>query len=651
MLGMAMCGAFAMTVWQPTALQADVATKTGDKPKKDREDKKTKEKNSEYLPEARPAAVRFTMGQAVEVQLVAAVGSLRQMEFVIRQMTKNGTLSAIRPDPREGHKGLVTYTHHGGDAPLVDSFTYSCRLEGGSWSAPATVTLTGGKLEPKIEIVKLSQFNRVFLGGESSARVTVRNSGGADFHADLQWPEPFTGPPTLDVPRGGTAEFAVFARPIKTGDFRHELVLQPGVKDSSAIFYVVCVQALSVSPSRLVLVAEGNEGERSGVLSLANARAQPVRVVMKHPARLLAPEETEVAAESRSDLRITLPPGDVEAFTGEIVVVAGEDVQKVMVEAGAKPAILQVLVPASLKLDFGMVEQRTSPSREVVLSNGGGRPLIVEARTHPPYSLGDAPKSIRLEPRAQARLKIALLTDRVGLAPGELFLDSNASRLTVSLGADVREGRAVMETPATSEAMAHSAPPSTPAARSVAASSTGNPDGARASRTESLSLMAAVVASKGLPIPRSMINPYLPSISSIEFISAKSTELTIAWPKPSMMPSGWLIETASQVLEPNSGIFVKAWQRHRDWETVEVDGNRIAARMFNLAPAALYEVRVLAVDREGKVSEPLVTKLVQTNAPWRVPPWVWRTLIAVGLAALTGWLYRGRNGNWRLKSA
>jgi hypothetical protein len=118
-----------------------------------------------------------------------------------------------------------------------------------------------------------------------------------------------------------------------------------------------------------------------------------------------------------------------------------------------------------------------------------------------------------------------------------------------------------------------------------------------------------------------------------------------------MMPSGWLIETASQVLDPSSGIFVKIWQRHRDWETVEVDGDRIAARMFNLAPASLHEVRVLAVDREGKVSEPAVTKLVQTNPPWRVPPWMWRMLIAAGLAALGAWLYRGRNGNWRLKSA
>jgi hypothetical protein len=161
----------------------------------------------------------------------------------------------------------------------------------------------------------------------------------------------------------------------------------------------------------------------------------------------------------------------------------------------------------------------------------------------------------------------------------------------------------------------------------------------------------SVIASNGFPIPPSMINPYLPSISSIEFISATSTEITIAWPKPAMIPSGWVIETASQVLDPASGIFSKIWTRHREWETVEIDGDRIAVRLQNLMPGSLYEVRVMAVDREGKVSAPIVTKLVQTTLPWRLPPWAWRTLIAGMLGVVAGGLYRLRNGGWRTKSA
>jgi hypothetical protein len=107
-----------------------------------------------------------------------------------------------------------------------------------------------------------------------------------------------------------------------------------------------------------------------------------------------------------------------------------------------------------------------------------------------------------------------------------------------------------------------------------------------------------------------------------------------------------LIETASQVFDPGTGIFIKIWTRHRDWETVNIDGDRIAVRLQKLVPGSLYEVRVLAVDREGKVSEPAATKLVQTAPPWRVPPWVWRVLIATTLIGAATVLYRARNRGW-----
>jgi hypothetical protein len=91
--------------------------------------------------------------------------------------------------------------------------------------------------------------------------------------------------------------------------------------------------------------------------------------------------------------------------------------------------------------------------------------------------------------------------------------------------------------------------------------------------------------------------------------------------------------------------------RHRDWETLEVDGDRIAVRLRNLAPASMYEIRVLAVDRDGKVSEPTVTKLVQTLPSWRVSPWVWRLMIAAALAGCAIWLYRARIGRVSLAPA
>jgi hypothetical protein len=253
---------------------------------------------------------------------------------------------------------------------------------------------------------------------------------------------------------------------------------------------------------------------------------------------------------------------------------------------------------------------------------------------------------VRIEPHAQSRLKITLQTDRAGQAGGELSLESNSTHVTVKLAAEVHEAKAGATPALASQSPQTSKLSSPPVSASPAPAPDGGEDDTFSRRTPGLSVLMAVAASKGLPIPTSMINPYLPSIPSIEFVSATTTEVTIAWPKPSMIPPGWLIETASHVFDPGTGMFIKVWTRHRDWETVNVDGDRIAVRLQKLTPASLYEVRVLAVDREGKMSEPAATKLVQTAPPWRVPPWVWRALIAITLGAGAAGLYRARHGSW-----
>jgi hypothetical protein len=629
---------------QPAALLADVATKSGDK-KKDPDDKKARKDKFDYLPEARPVSVRFLDGQVLDVELVAAVGSLKPMEFIIRQAPKHGMLSAPRAHLRENHKGMVTYYHRAGDE-LTDSFTYSCRLDGGAWSAPATVTLTGQRMAPKIEVVSMPNFGRVFLGGETSSRVMLRNTGAADFRTEVKWPEPFTGPPVIEVARGGAVEFQIFAKPAKTGEFRYDLELQPGVREAHMVLFLSCIKALALSPSRLTLLHDPKSGERSGVLSLANARPQPVRVVMKHPTRLLGPEETELAANSRSDLRIALPVGDVESFAGEIVVIAGDDVQKVFVDARPKPAAVQVLVPASLSLDFGIVDQRVTSTREVVLTNAGGETLTVEARVQAPYTLGGSVRSLRLEPREQGRLKIALNAERLGATAGELELTSNTGRTLVNLAADVREGVSLPAPPTPPVVAVSSVPSPQPAGETSQPTGPAQPADFFANRTAVQSVLQAVLASAGVPKKRSEIDPYLPVIDNIQIVSTSRSDAVLSWPKPANIPPGWIVEVATRSLEPKSQIFYKVWVRHRDWETTEVDGDRIAVRVKNLQPASMYEMRVLAINREGKVSEPTGFVIVQTKLPWRVPPAVWTTLIALALGYVGYRLYKMRDASF-----
>jgi hypothetical protein len=53
-----------------------------------------------------------------------------------------------------------------------------------------------------------------------------------------------------------------------------------------------------------------------------------------------------------------------------------------------------------------------------------------------------------------------------------------------------------------------------------------------------------------------------------------------------------------------------------------------------LRPAAQYELRVLAVDEQGKVSPPSDIYLMTTLAPWKMPTWWWYAGVAVLLGVM-----------------
>ena len=645
----------------PRAAFADVATKGGERPKKDPEDKK-KDKRFDFLPEARPGTATFVAGTSVDIELAASVGSLRSVEFIIRQQPANGTLSAIRPHPRETNKAIVTYTHRGPDAPLADSFSYACRLDGAEWSASANIVLNGSRREPRIEVVNAPQFGRVFLGSQATARVFLRNTGEADFKSDLKWPEPFIGPSHLEVLRGSTAEFEVMARPTRTGEFRHDLVFQPGQLSARAIFYVECLKPFSVTPSQLSLQLEERTGERSAVLALANSRNTPVRVSIKHPDRLQAAEEVEVASGSRTDMRVALAAGDVDGFSGELIIMAGEDVETVPVEAKPKPPVLQILVPASLALDFGAVQQSAPASREVVLSNAGGESLILQASTRPPYKVDQLAGSLRIEPKAQARFKVILQTEQLGAVPGELDLNVGSFRAKIALSADVQQNAAMKEpanpgltgSPTGKGTLAGLSPEQASAAQAATAGSAAAtapdadmiPQNIFEGRSKQQAALLAYIAEKGLPMPKDKVNPFLERITSLDLVSKSRNDAVLAWPRPGVMPSGWVVEKAGQTLNPTTGLIIKTWSRYKQWEPTEVDGDRIGMRILGLEPSTVYEFRVMGVDREGKVAEPTVSMRVETDEPWRLSPWFWR-LLMLGLASAAGYyLYRLRRGDF-----
>ncbi|HSJ02049.1 MAG TPA: Ig-like domain-containing protein, partial [Verrucomicrobium sp.] len=248
-------------------LHADVKLKAGDGKRK---------KDDVVIPEARDVTAAFVAGQAVDIELSGAVGTLKQAEFVVRQLPEHGTLTNLRPHQRDSNKSIITYTHAGPEASLADRFTYSVRVDGGPFSAPATVYLRGQRMEPILSVLTIPSFGKVYLGGESSGTVAVRNLGRAPYVMNMVWGEGWSGPAKLEINPGETSEFRLTFRPTKPGEVRHEIELQPGVKTSKMTLFGEGIRALTVSPSYLTLDYNRSTGLRTGVLTLVNGRPEKV---------------------------------------------------------------------------------------------------------------------------------------------------------------------------------------------------------------------------------------------------------------------------------------------------------------------------------------------------------------------------------------
>ncbi len=609
-------------------------------------EEKKKSKETVSIPEVRDLSVRFVEGQSVDIELDAAVGSVKQPDFIIRQQPANGTLTNLRPHQKESNKAIITYTHKGVDIPLMDRFTYACRIDGGPMSAPAVVTLSGQRMAPKLNLLNTPNFSKIFVGGESSAKIILKNEGTAPYFMNIAWPDGWVGPASIDVPMGKTIDIQIIFRPKRVGEFRFEAELQKGVASSKLILFGDCLRPLTVSPSNITLTLDTKTGMRTGSFSLINGRPETVVVTLKMPARLSGIAEMEIPAQGKVDVAVSLGAQDVEIYAGEIGVVTGTTEEKIGVQAAPKPAELRLVTPENGVLDFSMIDQRKKVEREVILLNAGGEAMVVQLECQQPFSIEASGHALRIEPLQQRSVKVTLKSETSGKLDQQLKVIGGTSTLSVRMLAEVKEAKGTTEPRPipmrTGETVV------APLAPVIPAPGNTNDDVTAAGRTAMQSAFLAYLQMEGLPIPKQFINPYLERVASLALTERTSSSLTLAWKKPDIAPAGWILETSSQIYSPAHGVFIKAWNRVNNWKPVEgSEVNKIAVRLHSLNPTTQYEIRVMGVDREGKVSEPSPQALFSTAQAFRIPSWISRIFLLGALGLVIYVLYRVRRGDFQ----
>ncbi|HEY2573816.1 MAG TPA: hypothetical protein VGH65_07095 [Verrucomicrobiaceae bacterium] len=611
------------------------------KPEDKKEKKKKKDAGPQFIPEVRDMSATFVAGQSVQIELSASTGTLKPAEFLIRQQPANGTLSAVRSHPRETNKAIVTYTHRGGDAPLSDRFTFACRVDGGPVSASAWVLLVGKRFEPKLQLVDFMAVDKVFTGGEATVRFSLRNVGAADFAENISWEAPWQGPARIELKAGESGRYLVQFRPEKPGIYRLEKILQPGVDGSKLPLYAQCVRPLTLSPGRLILTPTSS-GAREGELQLVNGRQDPVVVQVQASGRLQGGGTIEVPGGGKARVSLALPPLDVAAFHGEVKVTSAEGSETVLVESTAKPANLQVVMPQGTTLDLGRIPAGREGQGAVRLRNIGGLAAVIQAQVRSPLSVTPSGEAVRLEPGAEAEFIVKMIGDQPGSLLRELSFTGNPASPRIQVQMEVGPPESPLMPPA--EATASNKPPvaiSRGPQPPVFAEVEPRPD------SPVKRLMYGYLGSAGIPVARERINPFLERVTALDLLDRRSHSLTIAWKKPSVMPSGWIIEVATMAqAEQSGGSFVKLWTPLKNWKLVNGGSDRVTALIDPLPPSVQIELRIMGVDRDEKISEPSPGFVMTTAESWRIPSWLWQVMAAVLLTGLAYVLNKIRLGEW-----
>lgn len=651
----------------PQFASADLTTKPGEKKKKKGE--------ADYVPEAKPVNARFITGIPVDIELNAATAKIGPVKFIIREQPQYGTLSVIRAHPAESYKAIVTYTPNPGSTSLVDRFTYACKLEDSSWSAPSAVTLVGTRAMPKVEVIQSPSFGRILPKAESSSRLVLKNTGIAPFAADVQWQPPWKGPPRIELGIGEQKEYLIAVTPTAPGTLTWETELQPGEPKSRLRLYVECTQLFVVAPGLLKLQYDEKAGNRHGKVGVANSTNETMTFSIEPPDRIRSVKRVEVPSKQSVDVEVSLAPDDVGIFRGELWVVNEPYRERVMIEAAPEPPQAVLVSPAGHGIDLGTQQKGKTGQGKIVLKNVGGEPAVMAAQIAPPFRVVESDAAVSIAPGETRELTIEGSTDHAGNYTGSVLISGTGGKLTVATKLSVidpntpqsiRPGASALPksnrvpvAKSKSDMSPMTSPPADPGKSTSPGKGSPNtvitPDdrppaepGKPPKLTNAESAVLAYISTFGMPFPKEMVSSHLQKVERLELVKQGKDHLVFAWREQEQKPASYRVEQACRIRNEPTGRWLKAWAEMPNVEFIKGEDGRRTVRVTKLVPGSRYEVRVLGVDEEGKVSEPSDIYGFATATPWRPPSWWWQGLVAFALAIFIFIYVKLKRGSWAL---
>jgi len=551
----------------------------------------------------------------VEIPLTASGRIVEPLQFLIRRPPSLGTLGAIRRTGRDS--ASVTYTPPPGrKGDFSDTFTFAVQSLDSAVSASATVRIQVAEPAPMLECAKEIDFGTVVPGDSVEMPLALRNSGGRILRGKVQVAPPWSVVGTSDfaIPAGAGATVQLRFSP--TSEQKYEFVVRwPG--DQFVVLRGSASLPIAWVPARLSADA-AQRASGNMTLGLMNRSSTPQRVDFTWPDCVRAQASVDIPVGGSVSIPITLPGDRRESFEGTVALRSGTFHAQIPLTIPAAPARL-VLVGGAM-LDLGRIPQGRLATARFTIANMGGPASPLQAGVPegmgvtPPFSETPIPAGsnqtfqIQIEPT-----KAGHYSERVELA------SPPAPPLAIEVVADVVAAdapSAVIPAPATDS------PPSVPMASASPAS--GVPSGTLLHLPETPSTDDAPSGPPGTAKP----------VSDARVSRSARHEADVTWTAERPSANDYLVERRTIGPSPDGGVRI-SWV-HWPEVRISVRDGIATAKFLRLYAGTFWTVRIVALDAEGKRSEPSAPLRIQTQDPFKfgVPWWV---LVSV-LFALIIWV-------------
>ncbi len=595
-------------------------------------------------PVAKPVVIKVLRGTSTEIRLPGSSRYNRSLSFALNALPSHGTLTPAAPQtvpsPQSEmgvYYGVLTYVSNPASTATRDTFTFTCKLDGGPSSNEASVTINISDAFPKLRASQEVEYGRCILGQRTTGTFSVKNEGNAVWQATLappenmRWEIPAGG--TFRLQPGATEKYVLISDNTVAGELHRKLQLMP---DAVVTFTGRVVTPFSLVPARtLDLQWQAKTFTSSGRLQLHNQTSDTLTLGIAAPDELKLPLFIKLPALQTKELDIVYAGPSARAFEGDVIFSHGIQREAINIRSTRAPATIIALgVPSDGVLDFGAIKSEAQAAtllKQIILQNKGGESVSVTF--DPPLT------TFRLGATARRAASIP--------PGGELQLDIQPSTLPTQMREETTLltagpwSQRLLLTATWDPALFAVKPTSTAATNLIEAPKpmTGDTPDAADLQTKQQSIDAISVSNHGLMVVDENFDPTLPCVHVVKTLEITADSATLQWELPP--GDGWQFKLLGARIYPPTGDnpIRKMWEPYPQ-ATIKIDGRLATCHCTGLTKGLHYVFAVQTISAAGKKSSPGAPVGVMVYWHKRGWPWYFYLGIAFLVFCLIRWLIK-----------